>query len=73
MDKDLKDFDNFLKKEENRIIMEDINKRMAKAKEEILEYDDIDGEDNNHELVDVADLIVENKLYIDKIDNLIGK
>jgi hypothetical protein len=72
LDQNLKDFEKFLKKEENRIIMEDIHKKMEKAKKDVLEYDKVDVENEEHELVDVADLIVENKLYIDRIDALLG-
>ncbi len=52
--------------------MEDIHKKMEKAKKDVLEYDKVDVENEEHELVDVADLIVENKLYIDRIDALLG-
>ena len=56
--------------------MNDIKKRMEKAKQEAREYGQITGEEDekaNHEMFDIADLIVENKLMIDKIDALIGK
>jgi hypothetical protein len=63
-----------LKKEENKAIIDDIKQKMEKAKKAVLDYDDIDVEnDDGNELLDAADLIVENNLLIYKIDSLIGK
>jgi hypothetical protein len=70
VDKDLQTFDKVLKEEGNRIVMEDVKARIRKAKiaaEE--EHKLYDPEDNYN----VAELIVENKLLIDKVDALFGK
>jgi len=56
----LKDFEEFLKKEENRIIMDGIKDKMEKAKQDLKDYEEINGEDDGSELVDIADLMVEN-------------
>ena len=47
---------------------------MIRAKKQAREYEEADmNEEEGRELFDVADLIVENKLLIDKVDALIGK
>ncbi|CDW91304.1 UNKNOWN [Stylonychia lemnae] len=73
-DKELKDFEMFLKKEENRLIMEGINEKMNKAKKQLETYDNYDPErDDGKELAHIADLVVENKLLLERVDMYLGK
>lgn len=54
--------------------MEDIQKKLDDARREVYEYNQIDGvEDDGKSLVDIADLMVENQLFLDKIDHVLGK
>lgn len=59
-----------MQREENKVIMDDIKARMAKAKEAAEEYERACGDE---ELWNVADLIVDNKLLIDKFDQIMGR
>lgn len=70
VDDELKDFDLYLKREENKVIMDDIKVRMERAKEAAEEYERACGDE---ELWNVADLIVDNKLLIDRFDQIMGK
>eukprot|EP00347_Sterkiella_histriomuscorum_P000438 403375862 len=72
-DEEIKEFEKFLKKEENRLIMENIQRKMNQARDQVHTYDDYDPEkDDGKELVDVANIIVENKLLLDRIDQAMG-
>ncbi len=53
--------------------MDGIKDKMEKAKQDLKDYEEINGEDDGSELVDIADLMVENQLYLDRIDGMIGK
>lgn len=70
VDDELKDFDLYLKREENKVIMDDIKVKMERAKEAAEEYERACGDE---ELWNVADLIVDNKLLIDRFDQIMGK
>lgn len=70
VDDELKDFEQYLKREENKVIMDDIKAKMEKAREAAEEYERACGDE---ELWNVADLIVDNKLLIDKFDQIMGK
>ena len=74
-DRDIEEFQKFLKKEENRIVMERIEHKMNRARQELERYDDYDPQkdmDSAKELIDIADLIVENKMLIDRVDRAMG-
>lgn len=54
--------------------MEDIKRKMEQAKQTMYEYEGIDGDLKiEQERMEIADLIVENKLLLDRVDNIIGK
>ena len=73
MDKDLKEYEDKINSEEHQWIMDDIKKKMAIVKDKERDYDEIDPDREGLERYDVEDLIVENRLLIDKVDALIGK
>lgn len=55
-----------INKEENKVTMDDLKNKMARAKRAAKEYQDIDVDrDEGNEMLDVADLIVENKLLLE--------
>ena len=54
--------------------MEDIQRKLDDARRELYEYNQLDGvADDGKSLVDIADLMVENQLFLDKIDQVLGK
>ena len=59
-----------LKKEENKAAMETVKAKIRDAKKKASEYDQIFDPD---QLFNVADLIVENKLLIDRVDAILGR
>lgn len=53
--------------------MQDIQKRLDKARQNVYDYEAVDGDqESEKELIEVADLIVENKVLLARIDALIG-
>lgn len=70
MDIKLKDFDRVLKEENNRVVMEDIKGKIKMAQRKAQEYDEIFEPEKLH---NVADIIVENRLLIDRVDAILGK
>lgn len=69
-DKELKEFELILKKEENKAAMETVKAKIRDAKKKASEYDQIFDPD---QLFNVADIIVENKLLIDRVDAILGR
>ena len=69
-DKDLKEFELILKREENKAAMETVKAKIRDAKKKASEYDQIFDPD---QLFNVADIIVENKLLIDRVDAILGR
>ena len=62
----MKEFEDIMNREENKVIIADLKYKMKTTKRVANEYDDIHVErDDGKEMLDVADLIVENKLLID--------
>ncbi len=70
VDKQLKEFEKVLKDEENKGIMEGVKAKIKEAKKKAEEYDQIFDPD---QLFNVADIIVENKLLIDRVDAILGR
>jgi hypothetical protein len=66
----LKEFELILKKEENKAAMETVKAKIRDAKKKASEYDQIFDPD---QLFNVADIIVENKLLIDRVDAILGR
>ena len=69
-DAKLKEYEEMLKREENRIITEEIKAKIEMAKKKQRQYDEIFDPDRFDE---VAQTIVENQMIIEKVDALIGK
>jgi hypothetical protein len=66
----LKEFEKVLKEEENREIMEGVKAKIREAKKKVEDYENIFDPD---QLFSVADIIVENKLLLDKVDAILGR
>ena len=66
----MKEFELILKKEENKAAMETVKTKIRDAKKKASEYDQIFDPD---QLFNVADIIVENKLLIDRVDAILGR
>ena len=71
VDQELKEFDDVLKREENKLVCEEVRAKIKEARRKAAMYDE-ECEDGS-EYHNVADLLIENKLLIDKVDSLIGK
>ena len=71
-DNDIKYLEDLFKKEENKIIMEEVRFKMKQAEDTAKEYINLQN-DHNDDRIDIDNLIVENKLLIDKVNDLIGK
>lgn len=69
-DAKLKEYEEMLKREENRIITEEIKAKIEMAKKKQRQYDEIFDPERFDE---VAQTIVENQMIIEKVDALIGK
>lgn len=69
-DAKLKEYEEMLKREENRIITEEIKAKIEMAKKKQRQYDEIFDPERFDE---VAQTIVENQIIIEKVDALIGK
>lgn len=69
-DAKLKEYEELLKKEENRITTEEIKARIEMAKKKQRQYDEIFDPERFNE---VAETIIENELLIEKVDALIGR
>ena len=59
-----------MKKEENRVLFEDVRRRIDHAKERNHQYEEVVGDDG---LFSVAEIIAENKILINKFDSLMGQ
>jgi hypothetical protein len=70
VDKQLKEFEKVLKDEENKGIMDGVKAKIKDAKKKAEEYDQIF---DPNQLFNVADIIVENKLLIDRVDAILGR
>lgn len=54
--------------------MDGISHKMEKARQHLHDYDNYDPDkDDGNELVDVADLIVENKMLLDRVDAMFDR
>ena len=65
----LKEYEEMLKREENRITTEEIKGKIEEAKKKQREYDQIFDPERFNE---VAETIVENQMIIERVDALIG-
>ena len=69
-DAKLKDYEEMLKREENRITTEEMKARIENAKRKQRQYDEIFDPERFNE---VAETIVENQILIQRVDALIGR
>jgi len=69
-DAKLKEYEELLKKEENKITTEEIKAKIELAKKKQGQYDEIFDSQRYDE---VAETIVENQMLIEKVDALIGR
>lgn len=69
-DAKLKEYEELLKKEENKITTEEIKAKIELAKKKQRQYDEIFDSQRYDE---VAETIVENQMLIEKVDALIGR
>lgn len=69
-DAKLKEYEELLKKEENKITTEEIKAKIELAKKKQRQYDEIFDPQRYDE---VAETIVENQMLIEKVDALIGR
>lgn len=70
VDEQLKDFDKQIKNDENKAIFDDVKRRIEKTKQRNDQYEAVFGDD---ELYNVAEIITENKILINKFDALMGQ
>jgi hypothetical protein len=70
VDTKLKDFEKILKSEENKIIVEGVKQKIKEAQKKADEYEQIF---DPEQLYSVADIIVENKLLINRVDAILGR
>jgi len=68
--KQLDEYEKKLKQDGDKIIIDEIKHKMKKAE---LAQQDYEEAMNSTDFYNVADLIVENKLLMDKVDALFGK
>lgn len=66
----MKDYEEMLKREENRITTEEMRARIENAKRKQRQYDEIFDPERFNE---VAETIVENQILIQRVDALIGR
>ncbi len=66
----MKDYEEMLKREENRITTEEMRARIENAKRKQRQYDEIFDPKRFNE---VAETIVENQILIQRVDALIGR
>ena len=59
-----------MKEEENKAIIEGVKHKLREAKKKADQYEQIFDPD---QLFSVADIIVENKLLIDRVDAILGR
>jgi hypothetical protein len=70
VDVQLNEFDDFLKREENQIMMKDIKAKMEMAKKAAEDYEAMMyPEDNQYS---AADMLIDNKLLLARVDAVFG-